>query len=128
MEKSIIKSLELGLRFETSKGLLSTEQLFKISMSELVDKVHESFKLIKDKRSDDSELDFLKEESKVDSLDELKFEVLKTIYTHRRTILDEAKDSASKKIHNDKINDLIARKREDSLANLSVEELEKLLK
>lgn len=59
---------------------------------------------------------------------ELKLAIVSHILDVREAEEELAKQEASKKIHNDKIMALIAKKQEDKLGDLSVEELQALLK
>lgn len=59
---------------------------------------------------------------------ELRLAIVSHILDVREAEEELAKQEASKKIHNDKIMALIAKKQEDKLGDLSVEELQALLK
>lgn len=60
--------------------------------------------------------------------DELRLAVVSSILDTRIKEQEEATEAASVKANNAKIADIIARKQEASLENLSVEELQKLMK
>lgn len=119
------KALQENLRFETTKGLLTVEQLFDLSMTALGRVVRN---LNKQRRKDnDDELSFLDETSTSDPTLELKFEIVKDIYQTKKQEREDLKNARSKKEHNDKILSLIAKKKEQDLENLPIEELEKQL-
>lgn len=119
------KASQLGLRFKTTKGLLTVEQLWQLSLTDLSNSVKSAKKLLKE--TDDDELSFLDEVSKVDESVQLTFDILKDVYITKKQELKDIRDRAEKKAQREKILHLIAEKRDDSLRNLSVEELEKLL-
>lgn len=130
MKNVILEGLKEGVRFETKRGPLSTEQLFQLPMTELAVVTKAARKLVKATESEDEELSFLSEvsESKVNKLDQLKFEILKEIYTHRKELLDAAKNSKANKEHNEMIDALIAKKQGQKMDELSIEELMALRK
>ncbi len=121
------KALQLQLRFNTVKGLLNTEQLFGLSISDLSELLKNLNKKIKDLESDS--LDFL-DENKVntENLDVLKFEIAKEIYLDKKALEDKAKEYKEIKKHNEEIDKLILEKQQEKLKNLSIEDLEKLRK
>lgn len=115
------------LRFESSKGLLTVEQLWKLSLTalkEMIKSVNEAVK----KESTNDGLDFLEDTFVEQSDNKLKFEVLKDIYT---TKLQENKDfalSKEKREQREKIAEIISRKKNAELEGMSLEELENKLK
>tara|TARA_R110000868_G_scaffold74337_13_gene215020 strand:+ start:12185 stop:12568 length:384 start_codon:yes stop_codon:yes gene_type:complete len=117
----------IGLRFETSKGALSTEQLWTLPLLHLATVVR-NLKALTTKDNDD-DLAFLDEKSTpVDKVVELRFTVAKEIYLAKQAENVSARDAKTKKAHNEKILGLIAEKQEGNLKNLSEEELVALLK
>jgi hypothetical protein len=117
----------IGLRFETSKGALSTEQLWTLPLLHLATVVR-NLKALTTKDNDD-DLAFLDEKSTpVDKVVELRFNVAKEIYLAKQAENVSARDAKTKKAHNEKILGLIAEKQEGNLKNLSEEELVALLK
>jgi len=120
------EATRLGLRFQTNKGLLSTEQLFSLTQTDLASAIKASKKLLK--KNDDDDLGFLEDNSKVDKIEELRFNILKDVYLTKKTENEANRAEAEAKAHNAKIDELILRKRETQLAEMSIEELEKLRK
>ena len=120
------EATKLGLRFQTNKGLLSTEQLFSLTQTDLASAFKASKKLLK--KNDDDDLGFLEDNSKVDKIEELRFNILKDVYLTKKTENEASRAEAEAKAHNAKIDELILRKRETQLAEMSIEELEKLRK
>ncbi len=120
------QATQLGLRFQTNKGLLSTEQLFHISQTDLAAAIKVSKKALK--KNDDDDLGFLETNSKVDKIEELRFNILKDVYLTKKAEADALRDAAATKAHNEKIDALILKKQESQLEEMSIEDLEKLRK
>ena len=116
----------LGLRFTTSKGVLSTEQLWQLSQTDLANCIRNVKKSLK--KNDDDDLAFLDSKPTIDSTEQLAFDILKDVYTTKKSEVEAERTKEETKKHNDKINALIASKREKKLEDMSEEELEKLLK
>lgn len=117
------KAARMKLRVNTSNGVLSSEQIWDLNFSTLANLA----KAYKPSENNDG-LDFLSEEVKVDEAKVLAFELIKEVYLVKKAEKETAASAAAVKAHNQKILQLIANKQEESLNNLSVEELEKLLK
>lgn len=115
------------LRFNTEKGLLSTEQLWSLNLTQLANLIKSIKKVLKATDNDD-ELSFLTESTITDTTNQLRFDIVKEIYLDKKKENDMARDEKNIKEHNQKILSLIAQKREADLANKSVEELEAMLK
>ena len=116
----------LGLRFQTSKGLLSVEQLWHLSQTDLSNAIKAVKKVLK--KTDDDELSFLEDAKVVDVENQLRFDVLKDVYLTKKSERDALRDEAESKAHNAKIDAIIAEKQESQLHSLSIDELEKLRK
>ncbi len=117
---------KLGLRFQTSKGLLSVEQLWHLNQTELSNSIKAVKKVLK--KTDDDELSFLEDAKVVDVENQLRFDILKDVYLSKKKESDESRDAAEAKIHNQKIDALIASKKDKKLEEMSIEDLEKLRK
>lgn len=121
------KAIRLNLLFPTPKGLLTIQQVWTLPKKDLEICIKSYYNKIKE--TEKSELDFLEDDSvQVNEEDLLRFEILKDIYN---TLKEERVKKASEmeiKEHNQKIMELIKAKQEDTLKNLSEEELKKLLK
>lgn len=117
---------KLGLRFQTSKGLLTVEQLWHLSQMELSNAVKAVKKVLK--RTDDDELSFLEDTKVVDVENQLRFDILKDVYLTKKHEAESLRNEAEVKAHNQKILSLIAEKREGKLRDMSEEELTALLK
>lgn len=117
---------KLGLRFQTNKGILSVEQLWQLGQTDLSNAIKAVKKVLK--KNDDDELSFLEDTKVVDIENQLRFDILKDVYLTKKKDAEELRNAAESKAHNQKILSLIAEKQEGKLKEMSIEELEKLLK
>ena len=108
---------KLKLRIATSVGMLSVEQLWDLPQTKLAESIKAVKKVLK--KNDDDELSFLESSKVVDVENQLRFDILKDVYLTKK---------AEAEAHNQKIMALIAEKKDESLKNMSIEELEKLMK
>lgn len=121
------KALQHRLRFETSKGILTTEQLFGLSMAELKTLILKLHDVIKKDVSED--LDFLNEDNTTEeSDDELRYNVAVDVFKTKQAEVKDAKNEAERRAHNKHIDEIIAAKEEENLRNMSIEDLKKLKK
>ncbi len=120
------KASQLKLRFLTSVGLLSVEQLWDLSQSQLSNAIKAVKKVLK--KNDDDELSFLEDTKEVDVENQLRFDILKDVYLTKKKEAEDLRDAADIKAHNQKIDSLIAEKQEGKLRDMSIGELEKLRK
>lgn len=112
------------LRFQTNKGLLSTEQLWDLSLTDL-DALAVS---LEEEYKQSGKKSFLVVKSVKDKTAKLRFDIVLDVLTSKveeHQALTEAKEV---KEHNEKILTLIADKKDESLKGKSVKELEKMLK
>ena len=122
------KAIRLGLRFETNKGLLNLEQLFKLGMDDLKTSIVELNEKISSTKVAGDELEFLgNTTSKSDEIDELKFAILKDVYITKKDELDSAKLEREKKLKRDKILKQLEANEETEFSNKSSDELKKML-
>jgi len=117
---------KLKLRFTTNRGVLSVEQLWDLTQTELAKAIRDVKKVLT--KNTDDELSFLIETTVVDVENQLRFDILKDVYLTKKKENEELKTAAEVKAHNQKSLALIAEEKEGELKELSVEELEKLLK
>jgi len=114
---------KLALRFQTAQGQISTEQLWSMHLEQL-DKLVVGLELELETTTKKS---YLVKTSSKDKLAKLRFDIALDVLNSRVEEVQAARDAASKKESNKKITELIAKKQDESLSNLSVEELQKLL-
>ncbi len=117
---------QLKLRLQTNVGLLSVEQLWDLSQNQLSIAIKAVKKVLK--KNDDDELSFLEDTKEVDVENQLRFDILKDVYLTKKKEADELRSAADIKVHNQKIDSLIAEKQEGKLREMSIEDLEKLRK
>ncbi len=116
----------LKLRFATSKGSLSVEQVWELSLTDLTNCVRAVKKLLK--KTDDDDLSFLDSTIAVDKTEQLRFDILKDVYLTKKADADALKTARETKEHNQKILALIADKQEESLKGKTEAELMAMLK
>jgi hypothetical protein len=116
---------KLGLKFNTAKGMLSIDQLWSLGVNDLSNAIKAVKKELK--KNDDDELSFLEVGNTVDTENQLRFDILKEVYMEWKKDSEERRNAAANKANRQKIVDLIEMKKEESLAKLSVEELEAML-
>lgn len=113
----------LKLRFQTEKGPLSAEQLWDLSIATL-DKM--AVALEKEYEKSDGK-SFVRKSTEKDRVAKLRFDIVLDVLTTKMEEDEAARNASDAKAHNEKILSLIAKKKEASLENLSIEELEKQL-
>lgn len=116
----------VGLRFQTTQGSLTVEQLWSLSLNKLSTAIKNLKKQIR--TTDDDELSFLDESKVVDKEKQLQFEILKDIYITKKQEIDNEKNAMAMKEHNQYILGLIKAKEDQELATKSIDELKALLK
>ena len=112
------------LRFTTSKGVVSHENLWDFTLTELNSlavKLDEACTASKGKS-------FLDETSKEDATTKLMFDVVLFVLETKKKELAESRKATEIKLHNNRIDELIAKQKEAALEKLSVAELEALRK
>lgn len=115
------QALRQNIRFEY-KGLRSTEDLWDLTVEQL-DSI---FQVLNASRKAKSEESLLSTKSEEASELDLKLEIIRDVVS---TLLQEKTDrenAAAKSVQKQKVLEAIARKKDDALGNLSVEELEEL--
>jgi len=113
------------LRFSNSKGVLSLEQLWALSLPTLSQMIKDQLEVVKVKGSND-ELSFL-ETNNVDPIEQLKFDILKDVYITLKNEAEMAKNEAEDRLKKQKILQLIAVKQDQELMNKSIDELKAML-
>lgn len=112
------------LRFPTTKGSLSVEQLWGLSVTDL-DQLAVSLEAEHEQSGKKS---FLTKRSVKDKTAKLRFDVVLDILGTKVAENEAAQEIKDTKAHNVKILELIAEKKDESLKNKSVKELEAMLK
>lgn len=120
------KASKLKLRISSKFGNLSVEQLWDLKLSDLtviIKSLHEE----KKKFNTVEDLAFLDGtiESKDSELVNLRYEIVKDIYLTKQAESKEAINVREKKQEKARLEEILMRKKEAELENLSIEELEK---
>lgn len=113
------KATRLRLRFETSRGNLNVEDLWRLPLAEL-DKLAIA---LNKQLKESSEESFIKAKSKDNKLLELRFDIVKHIIETLLSEDEEKKKAADKRAKREQLLELIAKKNQE-LEGKSLEELE----
>lgn len=121
------EATRLKLRFPSNKGELTVEQLWDLSLNSLKNIVKSMYNAKKKFTKMDDELSFLEgvEDSEEQKLAELRYNIVKDIYTTKANENEEALSAAEKKAKKQQLLEIMQRKREQKFENMSEEELQK---
>lgn len=119
------KAAFVGLRMPTTKGLLSVEQFTSLSFKDMVASIRALNETMK--KTNDSDLEFLDDNSTEDPLVKLSFDIMKDVYTTKKEEAEKLRNAASIRQQNAKIMELIERRKNLDLESKSLDELEALL-
>lgn len=114
------KATRLRLRFETSRGNLNVEDLWRLPLAEL-DKLAIA---LNKQLKESSEESFIKAKSKDNKLLELRFDIVRHIIETLLSEDEEKKKAADKRAKREQLLELIAKKKNQELEGKSLEELE----
>ena len=117
------KASRLKLRFSSTKGLLTVEDLWDRTLQDL----NTLAKSLNNALASTREEDFLEEESKEDVKIRLSFDVVLHILKTKKDESEKRKKDLDKKAEKEKILNVLAKKQEASLENMSEEALKKKL-
>ena len=118
------KAAQQGLTFNTNRGVLTVTQLFGLGISDLdalAVRLQEEYKNSGGKS-------FIATDDNKDKTIKLKFDIALDVLETKVAAADKASKVAETRAHNKKILELIASKQDESLAGMSIEDLEKQLK
>lgn len=121
------QAAQLKLRFDTPKGILSAEQLFDLNMTDLSASIKKVNAILKKEKATDDELAFLEGIDTSETQNDLRFKILKDVYLTKKEARNAAVLDYEKKQRNQRIAELIAKKKDEALESKSIEELEKML-
>ena len=121
------KAVRSKLRFQTTKGLLTVEQLWDLTLVDLAKAAKGLSEILKSTKGND-DLSFIDQTEEPNVVAQLQFDIVKDIYKTKQDEANSRKEEREIKAYNQKIIDLISEKKDESLKSLSVEELEKLIK
>lgn len=121
---NFLEATRQKLRFQTNKGLLSTEQLWDLSLSDL-DTLAVS---LEEQHAESGKKSFLVKRSVKDKTAKLRFEIALEVLQVKMEEAEAVKQKAEDKAHNEKILAIIADKQDESLKGKSVKQLEAMLR
>ena len=128
----IEQGIRQRVRFESSQGLLSTEDLYGLPL-EQPEKVRQpvanldSIAVELDNQLQSTSKSFVRTKSKDATLTELKLEIVKHIIRVKKAEKDATKLANQNAAKKQQVLELIHQKKNESLASMPVEELEKML-
>lgn len=112
------------VRVQTSKGLLTPQQLCTLDIKELDSLAVQ----LQEEYEQSGKKSFLVKRSVKDRLAKLKFDLVLDILQTKSEQLEEAKQKAEDKAHNEKIIQLISEKNDESLKGKTIKQLEAMLR
>lgn len=114
------KALRTKLRFSTTKGKLTTEDLFDLSLVDL-----NNLALVLDKKlSETPRKSFISDIAPDTQEDELRFNIVKDIITLKLAERNAAQNAKAKAAEKAQLMEILHRKKSEALENLSVAEIE----
>lgn len=114
------KALRMKLRFATNKGKLTTEDLFDLSLTDL-----NSLAIALDKKlSETPRKSFISDIAPDTQEDELRFNIVKDIITLKLAERNAAQNAKAKAAEKVQLMEILHRKKNEALENLSVAEIE----
>lgn len=111
------------LRFPFTKGLVTLEDLFDLS----VENLDSIYKTLRKQAKVEDEESLLATKSKESSELQIKIDIVKDIVADKQNAIAARKAAAEKKAQNQKIAEIIARKENAELENKSIDELKAML-
>lgn len=117
------EALQKKLRFKTNKGIITTEDLFDLSLQNL-----NTLAIMLDKKiSEIPKKSFIEELPTKENDDELRFSIVKDIINIKLKTRKDNINKAQVDARNKRIAELIAKKEDEALANKSIEELHAMI-
>lgn len=117
------EALQKKLRFKTNKGIITTEDLFDLSLQNL-----NTLAIMLDKKiSETPKKSFIEELPTEENDDELRFSIVKDIINIKLKTRKDNINKAQVDARNKRIAELIAKKEDEALANKSIEELRAMI-
>lgn len=121
------KASRIGLTFESTKGLLSTEDLWNLPLDSLTKTSLNSVAKAANKKLKSTEESFVNPVSKADDISQLQLDIVKHIIAVRIDENATKKLSAENAAKRERIREIIAQKQDADLLNKDEAELKKLL-
>ena len=118
---------KLKFRFVTQKGNLTTEDLWDLPLSSTGVSLDSIAIELNKKIKDNSQESFVAKKTNINSILELKLDILKHIINCRQLAIEEENNAEDRKRKKEQIMNIIADKEDDSLKDKSVKDLQKML-
>lgn len=114
-------------RFSTSKGVLSTEDLFDLKMEDL-DKLYQDLSMSIDELKGNSLFNNEENVEKMNAIKALtdKKDIVEAIFNYHKAQQEATKKLAKTKAMKDELNEVIAQKQKDELASMDIEQLKQI--
>lgn len=117
------EALQKKLRFKTNKGMITTEDLFDLSLQNL-----NTLAIMLDKKiSEAPKKSFIEKLPAEENDDELRFSIVKDVINIKLKARKDNIDRAQINARNNRIAELIAKKEDEALENKSIEELRAMI-
>ena len=117
------EALQKKLRFKTNKGMITTEDLFDLSLQNL-----NTLAIMLDKKiSEAPKKSFIEELPVEENDDELRFSIVKDVINVKLKARKDNINKAQIDARNKRIAELIAKKEDEALENKSIEELRAMI-
>lgn len=118
------EALQKKLRFKTNKGMITTEDLFDLSLQNL-----NTLAIMLDKKVNEApKKSFIEELPTEENDDELRFNIVKDVISVKLKARKDNIDKVQKDAQKKRIAELIAKKQDEALEGKSIEELQAMLK
>ena len=117
------QAVRLKLRFSTSKGVCSTEDLFDMKLEPL-DKLAQAFHK---RLQDGCSISFITTVNPEDKMNQLQFDIVKYVIDLKLAAIETQKAAVARKAQKQEILGLINTKKSEAMAGKSIEELTALL-
>jgi hypothetical protein len=114
------KAAQKKIRFETSFGMLTSEQLFDLTLNQL-DELAVSYNEANERSTTKS---FLSEKTEENKIVKLKFDIVLDVLNTKLANQQRAAKTEETKLRNQKILNILQQKKDSELMGLSIEELE----
>lgn len=119
------KATRMRLRFETTAGLIDVEDLWQLPLTSTRGKINldDIAKDLHKKLKNDDEVSFVYKDKKPESVDQLRFDIVKHIIDVKIAEREAEADAMARKEKKQKILALIAEKQDENLRGMTLEQL-----
>jgi hypothetical protein len=125
MEKNLFEAAsKMKLRFSSNKGMITSEDLWDLSLADLDEIARETYKRVRD---DMDHVSFVRPASKVDSTDLLRLDILKRVIEVKMEERDAAEKAVLQNAKKQRILNIMAEKEDENLKGASLEDLRQML-